>query len=39
MWRKQIGESSCNFGGDSRPDCTPLCQKNGEIMQIQGQIE
>jgi hypothetical protein len=34
MWRKQINEnyknrekSSCNFGENSRPNCTPLCQK------------
>jgi len=34
MWRKQIKEdykirekSSCNFGGNSRLNCTPLCQK------------
>jgi hypothetical protein len=44
MWRKQIEDdyknrekSSCNFGGNSRPNCTPLCQKNGEKkIQIQG---
>jgi hypothetical protein len=34
MWRKQIKEdyknrekSSCNFGGNSRPNCTPLCPR------------
>ena len=27
MWRKKIGESSCNFGGSSRPNCTLLCPK------------
>jgi hypothetical protein len=28
MWRKQVGgEYNCNFGGNSRPNCIPLCQK------------
>ena len=39
MWRKQAGKSNCNFGGNSRPNCTPLCSKMEKIMQIQGQIK
>ena len=27
MWRKQTGESICNFEGNSRPNCTPLYPK------------
>jgi len=26
MWRKQVGESSCNFRGNLRSNYTPLCQ-------------
>ena len=39
MWRKQIGESNCNFGGNSRPNCTLLCPKMKKKKQIQGQIK
>ena len=34
MWRKQTGESSYNFGGNSRPNCNPLCQTMEKKMQI-----
>jgi hypothetical protein len=43
MWRKQIKKdyknrekSSCNFEGNSRPNCIPLCPKMEKKMQIQG---
>ena len=46
MWRKQIKEDYKNrknqdaiFGGNSRPNCTPLCLKLEKNIQIQGQIK
>ena len=27
MWKKQVGEYNCNFGANSRPNCTILCLK------------
>ena len=39
MWRKQVGESGCNFRGNSRSNYTPLCQNMEKKMQIKGQIK
>ena len=46
IWKKQIKEDYKNrkqqaviFGVNSRPNCTPLCPKMEEKMQIQGQIK
>ena len=46
MWRKQIKEDYKNrkhqaviFGGNSRPNCTPLYPRMVEKIQIQGQIK